>query len=229
MGNDIIIKDIGEEKEQILQGSNQLVVSKANLITVTNSEEYGQAAEFLKDIKTGITTVKNTFSDMKAAANAAHKAICDKENSFIKPLEEANLIIRKKMQGYNDEIERKRREDEARLREEQRKLAEEQMKKALELEQAGKTEQAQETLNSVTALENMKPFVRYETPKVSGVSTSVDYDIQITDARAVPAYLNGIELREINLSAIKQLAKASKGEIQISGVNIVKTNLVKVR
>jgi len=229
VGADIVIKDITEEKEQTIQGSNQLVVSKATMICVTDSETYGQAAEFLKEIKAGITTVKSTFEDMKQAANTAHKAICNKENTFLKPLNEADTIVRNKMRTYNDEIERKRREEEAKLREEQRKVAEEQMKKALELEKDGKTEQAEEAYKTVTMLENLNPVVQYEKPKVEGVSSQVTYEIRITDARAVPAYLNGVEIREINESALKSLAKATKGEIQIPGVAIIKTNSIKVR
>ena len=103
------------------------------------------------------------------------------------------------------------------------------MAKALELEKQGKDEQAQLVFDTVTAIENLEPIIQAEKPQVSGISTQVAYEVIITDETLVPAYINGAEIREINLSAIKQLAKATKGAIQIPGIKINKTNSISVR
>jgi len=229
MSNDLIIQGVSDEREQELSKSNNVAVVRAKAIEITNTESYTAAAEFLKEIKQSASVVKETFKEMKESANKAHKAVCDKENTFLKPLSEAEIIVKNKVRIYVDILEQKKREEEARLRAEQQRAAEEQMKRAMELERNGKAEQAKAAYDTVTAFENLEPIVQTEKPQVSGISTQIAYEVVVTDETLIPAYLNGIELRQVNLSAIKALAKTSKGTIQIPGVKINKTNQINVR
>ena len=229
MSSDLIIQGVSDEKEIELNQCNNIAVLKANEIQISDNESYINATEFLKEVKKSANIVKDTFKDMKESANKAHKAVCEKEGYFLKPLAEAETIVKNKARIYIDAVEQKKREEEARLREEQRRAAEEQMKRAMELEQKGQTEQAKAAYDTVTAFENLEPIVQSEKPQVSGISTQVAYEVVVTDETLVPAYVNGAEIRQINLSAIKQLAKATKGTIQIPGIKINKTNQINVR
>jgi len=229
MSEDLIIKGIEDEQESALNKSNNVAIFKATQIEVTDNETYSEAATFLKEIKTAQAAVTDTFKEMKEAAHKAHKTVCDKENQFLKPLKEAETIVKNKARIYIDICEQKKREEEAKLRAEQQRIAEEQMAKALELEKQGKEEQAKAAYDTVTAIENLEPTITQEKPQVSGISTQVAYEVVVTDETLVPAYVNGAEIRQINLSAIKQLAKATKGAIQIPGIKINKTNSISVR
>ena len=41
--------------------------------------------------------------------------------------------------------------------------------------------------------------------------------------------MNDVEIRTIDISAIKELAKQTKGEIKIDGIKITKTKSIRVR
>lgn len=56
------------------------------------------------------------------------------------------------------------------------------------------------------------------TPKVSGVSTSKDWEIVEIDPKAVPLAVAGIELRPVDQAAVMRLIRASKGQIEIPGI-----------
>ena len=228
MGNDIVIKDISVEEEQALNKNNNYAVEKAKGVIVNDDSTYKGAAEFLQEIKKAGSIIKSTFKDMKESAYKAHKTVCAKENEFLKPLNEAERIVKDKMRQYIDYIEKQRREEERRLREEQQRRAEEELKKAMELEEQGKAEESAAAMENVSSYENLNPVVA-DKPKAEGISTQVAYEVLIMDEKKVPAYLNGVELRAVNKSAIKQLAKATKGEIEIPGVKIIKTNNIRVR
>jgi hypothetical protein len=68
-----------------------------------------------------------------------------------------------------------------------------------------------------------------DTPQVKGTSFQDDYSIIITDESKIPFSINGVQLLKADTSAIKKLVKLAKGNINIPGVNIEKTKIVKVR
>lgn len=65
--------------------------------------------------------------------------------------------------------------------------------------------------------------------KTKGLSSTDNYIITITDETLVPTSLNGIVLRKVDESAIKQLVKLAKGNIDIPGVKIERTKSVTIR
>lgn len=229
MTNDIVIRDIPEQEASKLETTNSSVVATAQSLEVTNDIQYEGAAGFLKDIKANIKTVEATFADMKDAAHKAHRAVCDKENMFKKPLQEAESLIKSKMQVYYMEQERKRREEEARIREEQKRLAEEELKRAEELHAAGNLEQADAALRTAATIETLGAVVQQPAAQVSGISTVDDYTVTVLNELDIPAYINGMEIRKVDLAAIKRLAKASKGTIKIPGVAIAVTKSIRAR
>ena len=73
------------------------------------------------------------------------------------------------------------------------------------------------------AIDEVKTIVEATIPKQQGFKRRTVYNIVIVDANKVPTYVNGIEIRPIDVQAIKKLAKASKGQIQIEGIKIIET------
>ena len=66
-------------------------------------------------------------------------------------------------------------------------------------------------------------------PKEKGTSFKTDYIIHVEDISKIPAIFNGIQILSVNEQAIKQLAKLSKGKIEIPGIKIEETKIVSVR
>lgn len=68
-----------------------------------------------------------------------------------------------------------------------------------------------------------------DTPVVKGTSFQDDYNIIIEDESKIPFSINGVQLLKADTSAIKKLIKLAKGNINIPGVKVEKTKIVKVR
>lgn len=64
------------------------------------------------------------------------------------------------------------------------------------------------------------------TPKVSGVSTSTDWEIESIDASKVPTEVAGVIIRPVDEAAVKRLIRMSKGAVQIPGVVYKKTTKI---
>lgn len=98
--------------EQKLEQAGALIIKTAQGLTITSHEDYDRGTTILKDIKTRIKTIKEYWKGPKEAANAAHKELVAREAQMLKPLTEAESIIKKAMLAYTTEVERKRREAE---------------------------------------------------------------------------------------------------------------------
>ena len=65
------------------------------------------------------------------------------------------------------------------------------------------------------------------TPK--GVSVRTTWKARVTDPKLVPAYFDGYELREINMTALNNLARWREGQMQIPGVEFYQDKTLSVR
>ncbi len=65
------------------------------------------------------------------------------------------------------------------------------------------------------------------TPKVQGISTSTDYEVIVTDINQVPVMFNGVQICNVDVSAVKKLAKMMKGKLVIPGLKINETKIVR--
>ena len=202
--------------EQNFEESSLAVIEQAKQIVINDSEDYKNASEFLKQIKAQEKIITDHFADMKEQAHKAHKAICDKENGFLKPLKAVESQIKTLMSNYSIEQEKRQLEAVFKAQTEKAKL--------IEKYRADGDDVMAELLE-----ETMSVAPISEIENVSGVSSTDNYEIEIVDASKVPAYINGVEIRTIDIGEIKELAKQSKGEIQIDGIKIVRTKSIRVR
>lgn len=217
---EVIVADLGPAAEQALTRQVTDVQFLAESFVVTTEEEYAKAAEFGRLIKQKTTTVKEFFKPMKDQAHQAHKAICDRENAMLAPLKEAEKVLKQAMDDFLQEQERKRRAQEEALRraaeaERDRLLAE-----AAEKEKAGDEDESEEAFSEAVLMDEATSFSvpAVAKPKISGVSTSRDWEIQSIDESKVPVSIQGTVIRPVDLAAIKRLIKASKGTVEIPGV-----------
>lgn len=201
-------------KQQELENDIVELSKKTELEALTTQEDYLTATTFIKDIKTKAKDVEEFFKDMKANAYSTWKNICDKEKSILKPLSDAEDKLKKLMVAYTNEQDRIRRELEA------KELAK-QEKKIAKLEEKGKFEEAE-------ALSNMSVEVASQ-EKVSGVSYRTDFEIVVVDQAKVPIKIAGTIIRPVDTAVIKQLAKVSKGKIEIPGIQIKEVKIANIR
>lgn len=68
-----------------------------------------------------------------------------------------------------------------------------------------------------------------EGSKAKGLSSTDNYIITVIDESLVPNSLNGVVLRKVDESAVKQLVKLANGNIEIPGIKIEKTKVITIR
>jgi len=193
---------------------------QAESMVILNDEDYTAAGEFGRLLKQKAAEVTSFFKPMKDSAHQAHKAICDREKAMLKPLKNAEAVVKKAMSDYFTEQERKRQEAEAAARRAAEAERERKLQEAAELESAGDKDGAESAMSEALVMDDAASYtVEAPTkPKVSGVSTAKDWEITGIDPKMVPMALAGVELRPVDTAAVMRLIRASKGTIEIPGV-----------
>lgn len=218
-------------KEVEIKQEVGLVEVRAKEMIISTDTEYEQAAEFGQQIKTKAKVVTDFFKPMKDSAYQAHKAVCDREKTMLKPLQDAEKTLKKSMTAYLQEKERKRKELEAKLQKEAEAERERMLNEAADLEAAGKTEEAETVLMEAQVTESVatKAMVVMDVPKARGVSSSKDWEIESVDKEKVPMNFAGVEIRPVDEKAILRLIRASKGSLQIPGIKYAETMKMGIR
>lgn len=193
---------------------------RAESFVIQTPEDYEAAGEFGKMLKQKAAEVTGFFKPMKDSAYQAHKAVCDREKAMLTPLKNAEKIVKKTMGDYLMEQERIRREAEEAARRAAEEERERKLKEAMALEAAGDKEGAEAAVEEAVVMDEATGYSvpAPVKPKVSGVSTSKDWEITSIDTAKVPVNFNGMELRPVDQAAVMRLIRASNGSIAIPGI-----------
>ena len=193
---------------------------RAEAMVIQNDEDYADAGEFGKLLKQKAAEVTSFFKPMKDSAYQAHKAVCDREKAMLAPLKNAESMVKKAMSDYFMERERRRKEAEEAARRAAEAERERKLQEAAELEAAGDKDGAESAMSEALVMDEAASYTVAPPakPKVSGVSTSKDWEITNIDPKTVPMALAGVELRPVDTAAVMRLIRASKGTIEIPGV-----------
>ena len=159
------------------------------------------------------------FADPKTKAKAAHQAIVDKEKDALKPLKEAEEILKPRIGTYviaqrriQEEAERKVREEEERKKRE----AEEAINRAVELENEGKAEEALDKLKEAEELEERKPAAAMPAaPVMSGTHTVTYTRWRLIDKELVPRPFLMLDKSAIDAEVMKYKMKTKIAGIQV--------------
>jgi hypothetical protein len=110
-----------------------------------------------------------------------------------------------------------------------REEAERLLAQATEAADQGNEMESEILLAQAEIVEGTKPAVQIQKPTATGVSTRTLYRARITNEKQVPVEVAGVVIRPVDLSAINKLAQASKGKVQIPGIEIYTEQSVAVR
>lgn len=215
--------------EQQLEQSGKLAVQTAKALTVASQEDYEKGAAYLSGIKTRMKQVADYWKDKKQAAAAAHKALVNAEKQMLKPLEEAEAIIKKAMLDYQRAVEKAQREAEAEARRRQEEEAQRLLEQAVQAEEKGDAQAAAINMAMAEMVSEMPAAPAVEKPTAQGTSIRKTWKARVVDEKLVPAYFNGMELRSINMATLNSLARTTKGTMQIPGVEFYEDAALSVR
>lgn len=213
----------------VIQNEQKSILDQIQEITINNDEDNIKAGNFLKLIKPVIKNIKGYWKPLKESAKKAHSDLCAREKAMLEPLESAETEIKAKISVYITEQEEKAKKEQEALRKAQEEEAFKQLEEAEKLKAEGREDEAQIQEELAYAIDQVKTVVTPTIQKQEGISYMTDYQVVIVDANKVPTYINDIEIRPIDVQAIKKLAKASKGQIQIDGIKILEKKIMKVR
>lgn len=185
-------------------------------IIVKDAASRAVACEFLKQIKAQMKRVTDFWADAKKKASEAHKAICAQEKALLDPLKNAENAVKIRI-GSFDLAERMRIQEEEERR---RKAAAEAMQLAVDAENEGESELAEE---AVALAAEEAACVSY-TPKTAGVTTRFEWRARVTDVEKVPRHFLVVDERALNA-----YAKATKGRCPVPGVEFYEAPVVGAR
>lgn len=232
------IRRLQMQNETELRQEGLTIYNKTVNITVKSDEDYKEVAELAKKVKSKISEVETFFKPMVQAAFQAHKEIKNKENEFLRPLEDAQANIRQALNQYATEQEAKRRAEQQRLEAIARAEAEKERLKLLkQAEKAalkGKEVQAEDLktqAENVYAEPVFAPAVKSVELDNGKISTVKDIEIKIMDRNLFLQF--AIEnlpdaVIDINLIALKKYIKAMKIK-SMAGLSIIEKSNVVIR
>ena len=215
--------------EQQLEQSGKLAVQTAKELTIATQDDYEKAGKYLVGIKTRTKQIQDYWKGPKEAANAAHKAVVEREKQMLAPLKEAEKIIKGTMLNYQAAVEKARREQEEALRRKQQEEVDRLLNQAAEAGASGDAQAEAIGMAMAEMVNDMPPAAQMDTPSATGTSVRKTWKARVTDPTAVPAYFNGLELRTINSAALNNIAKMTKGTAQIPGVEFYQEASLGVR
>lgn len=222
---------MNELMETQLKDEVSVVEKTAQEITVRTEEEYVGATEFTKRVKATAKKVEDYWEPMRKSTYDAYKAVNDHKSQMLKPLKNAEGVLKKKMTEYLDEVERQRKEAEEAARQAALEEAERKMAEAREAELDGDFEKADVAMAEAEVMEqaSVTMTVQKEEVKVDGVVRRKDWQIVSIDAEKVPVEIAGIVIRPVDEKAVMALIKATKGKVVIPGVEYKETVSLAVR
>lgn len=216
------------ENKQLQQETN-LAIVKASELAITNNKDFELAGAMLVELKTYAKKVTDYWAEPKKSAHKAWKDICDREKAMLDPLNKAEKLIKGKMAEYQREQEAKERAIREELERRQREEAERLLKEAQEKEAAGDMLGADLALAQAELMEQSAPVAAIQQPNAAGVSSRKVWKARITDESQVPVEVAGIVIRPVDLSALNNLAKATKGKAKIAGVEFYEDIIMSAR
>lgn len=208
--------------------------AKATAVEIKDVPTHEQAQKVLLELDTLSKRIVETWKPMKAAAFAAHRAVCDKENELLAPLKAADKVLRARIGEYTyaqlraaqaeDERKRQIAEEEARQRS-IREADDNALAAAEELIAMGDHEGADAVLSNP-----MPASIRYEMPApvkpavaaVSGVGGGLAYEVTIVNLAEVPREYLVVDLDK-TITEIARRAKQAAGRLQVPGTTIRET------
>jgi hypothetical protein len=209
---------------------------------IADVETYRRAKESLPLLKRAEVRVVDFFRDIKSAASKAHRAICEKENEQLRPIQSARQRVSSLIYGYEQTLERQRREEERRAAEDERRRIEAQAVEEAAVLSGIAPEMAEQILEQAIAAPAPSITLPSTRVDVAGVSTTANWQWKFAGCasglawEALPEDDRQRVLRVIpreylrpDDKAIGKVVKALRGGTRIPGIETFDAGTIRVR
>lgn len=192
------------------------VVARARELAIVTPQDYADAAQGTKDIKSALKKVDDFFDPAIGAAHKTWKATLAQKATVADPLKHAENILKSKQLAWRAEQERVRLETQRKLQAEaDARAAAERTRLEKEAAKLKTPELRQARMDQAAAV--VAPVVEVSSvqPEVKGQSFRKTWKARVVDVNLVPR-----EWLVVNQSALDAFARFTKGAVGIAGVEM---------
>lgn len=224
----VLIVDNTREAEIGAKTNSHL--EQARALKIYDAEEYKEAAEFGKGLKSLLKEIDETFDPIIASWNKGHKQSCATKKRHAEPVEKAIELVKEKMLAWQ-RTEKERQDKLLRDREAAAKRAEEErrLEEAQDLQDEGDLDAAIATLSAPIIPPPVIRVAQPVAPKVAGVATTARWTIDENsiDLVKVICHIAGVEklarpelvrLLQLDTKAVRQLVTALREGFNVPGI-----------
>lgn len=215
-----------ESKE--LEKSALVTVEKITSLVVKDNEGNALATELLQSNKALQAKVHDTFDPICDKAHKTWKEAVAQRDKFLKPLQDAERVVKNKIGSFLLERQRAEKAEQDRLDEIRRKEEEKQRAaleaKAVKAEGKGNIEKAEELREKKEEVFVPGAVVESTVEKVNGQTSRTTYDFEIIDETLIPRKYLIVDDKKI-----RQMVKTFGKEASIPGVRIYPKVVVSIR
>lgn len=210
------------EAEPIELESKSLA-ERCAMFIVTNDAEYDAAGEQLLALKSMQRRITDWIAPMVRKTHDAWRAMKDRENELLKPIQDAVSHLGRTMGTYHEACERERREQERLLREAEREEQEAETQRiAAQYAAMGNDALADAAMNAPLPPSTIK--VDEFVPKAKGTAARKTYSFVIENAALLPREYMIPDEKKIGV-----VVRAMKDTTNIPGVRVVVETKVHAR
>ncbi len=228
---DLVVVNIKRPDEALFKNS-EAMLEGARDWKITTPDAAARAGEDLKAVKTLAKQIEGKRTAITGPLNKALKEV----NSLFRPakgwLKEAEGILKGKLLEYQNEQERIAREAQAKADAEARKEREKLERKAKLVGAVGMSDKAEELREEAET--KIAPVVKSAAPKIAGIARRETWKAEITDEIALIKHIvkerpELLGLVHVSQSALNDLARLHKDELNMPGVKAVKVSSIAAR
>jgi len=204
--------DVTPEAQEMVNKTETMAAEFSNM-EITCQEDYSRAGESLKTIKGAAERIDTMRKSMTKPLDDSKKRIMDFFRRPLEILENAEKSLKRSMLVYQNEQDKKRREEEARIAAQQKAEAEKLEKRAEKAAASGKTDKAEELRAQAQQKASFAPVLAPTVEAVAGINTKTVWKCRIVNTDLIPR-----EYMMPNDKMLNDIARATKGTLKIPGI-----------
>jgi hypothetical protein len=207
------------------------LADQAKALKIVDQQSYETAAERLLAVAELRREITEHHEAIKRKAHEAWQAVIAAEKKLLDPVADAERIYKAGIASYEAEQGRIEAEARAKAEAEARRLAEEHRERELEQAESegADTEEIEAMINA--PLPAIAPKVESTFQAARGITTAANWKGQVTSLEslvtAIAAGKANLNLVMANKPAINQLARATRGTLEVPGVRFFNESVVR--
>lgn len=212
-----------EMKQATVELSNKIMY-----LSIRNDKDCEKVAEILRSIKAQRQSIREYWSEAKESSRNTYKAILAKEKEMLIVCDEAERALKEKILEYKKIEEKKQIATQIEAERLAKREVENLLNEAIISEESGDTSSAEMKMLQAEMVSSLTQKIDLPSQKIEGLGTQKRWKCRITDNELVPAFFNGIEIREVNLKKILEIRK-KEPSIKIPGIEFYQDEIITVR